>query len=143
MDITDDLKLSESAIRTRRRSRRLATLMLIIALLTATAGWPLFGTSILEALRIKEQSPYRAIIAYALLIVSSATLVLGFWYLLLAQVQRIARIVESEESLAASERARCHNCGWPCDPPDRFCRHCGKNLAAALPTESQTARMAG
>jgi len=127
-----DVGLSESAIRTRRRSHRLARLMLITALLTAAAGWALFGTSIFSAIRIKEQSPYRAIIAYALLIVSSATLVLGFWYLLLAQVQRIARIVESEESLAAPDRPLCPNCGWTRDPPDRFCRHCGKNLNAPL-----------
>ena len=124
-----DEGLSEGAVRTRRRSRRLARLMLVIALLTAAAGWAFFGTSIFSAIRIKEQSPYRAIVAYALLIVSSATLVLGFWYLLLAQVQRIARIVESEESLAVPERALCGNCGWPRDPPDRFCRHCGKSLA--------------
>ncbi|MCL2640507.1 MAG: zinc ribbon domain-containing protein [Phycisphaerales bacterium] len=125
----NDAGLSETAICTRRRSHRLARLMLITAALTAVAGWALFGTSIFSAIHIKEQSPYRAIIAYALLIVSSATLVLGFWYLLLAQVQRIAHIVESEESLTAPERPLCPNCGWPRDPPDRFCRHCGKGLA--------------
>jgi len=102
--------------------------MLVIALLTAAPGWALFYMSVFSAVRAKEQSPYQAIIAYAILIVSSVTLVLGLWYLLLAQVQRIAGIAESKESLAAPERALCGNCGWPRDPPDRFCRHCGKSL---------------
>jgi len=127
----EDEGLSEAAIRTRRQSRRLARLMLAITFPTAAAGWALYYISLSSATRIKEQSPYLAIIAYALLIVSSATLVLGLWYLLLAQVQRIAGIVESEDSLHASERPLCPNCGWPCDPPDRFCRHCGKALNAS------------
>ena len=71
--------------------------MLVVAGVTAAAGWVVFGTSIFSAIRIKEQSPYQAIIAYGLLIVSSATLVIGLWYLLLAQVQRVARIVEAED----------------------------------------------
>ena len=126
-----DEELSESALRTRRRSRRVARLMLIIAGVTAAAGWSLFGTSIFSAIKLKEQSPYQAIIAYVLLITSSATLVLGLWYLLLAQVQRIARIVETDETPDAA--THCGNCGWTCDPPDRFCRHCGKPLSAESP----------
>jgi hypothetical protein len=125
-----DEGLSESAIRTRRRCRRVARIMLIVAILTAMAGWSIFGTSIFSAIKLKEQSPYQAIVAYGLLIVSSATLVLGLWYLLLAQVQRVARIVEADDPGLDSVH-RCHNCGWTCDPPDRFCRHCGKSLAEA------------
>ena len=79
------------------------------------------------------QSPYEAIIAYGLLIVSSATLVLGLWYLLLAQVQRVARIVEADEDEGAPARRLCANCGWFYDPPDRYCRHCGKPMSAESP----------
>ena len=70
--------------------------------------------------------------AYGLLIVSSATLVLGLWYLLLAQVERVARIVEADETPTENEPRLCGNCGWFFDSPDRFCRHCGKPLGTSV-----------
>jgi len=106
--------------------------MLTVAVITALAGWPLLGRSIISAIGMKTQSPYQAIIAYGLLIVSSATLVLGLWYLLLAQVERVARIVESDEGESDPARRLCPNCGWFFDSPDRFCRHCGKPLGASI-----------
>jgi hypothetical protein len=126
-----EVGLPARIIRRRRRERRIARLMLIIAGLTALAGWTLLGRSIHSAITIIDQSPYLAIIAYALLIVSSVTLVLGFWYLLLAQVERVARIVESDEDEDPARRL-CQNCGWFFDAPDRFCRHCGKPLGASI-----------
>jgi hypothetical protein len=125
-----DVGLPEPAIRRRRRSRRVARLMLVIAILTAVPGWSLLGTSIFSAIKIQDQSPALAIVAYALLIVSSITLVLGLWYLLLAQVERVARMVEADEDPVVP--LRCPNCGWNHDPPDRFCRHCGKPLGATI-----------
>jgi Kef-type K+ transport system membrane component KefB len=125
-----DIGLPEPVIRKRRRSRRLAGIMLTIALVTAIAGWSLFGTSIFNAIHIKEESPSLALFAYALLIVSSATLVLGFWYLLLAQMERLARMVEAPETEESAAPTRCAGCHCPCDPADRFCRHCGKSLTA-------------
>src|SRR6478672_2907150 len=89
----DDVGLPEPAIRKRRRSRRVARIMLTIFLATAIAGWTLFGSSIFSAIKIREQPPSLAIIAYALLIISSVTLILGLWYLLIAQVERVARMV--------------------------------------------------
>ncbi len=100
--------------------------MLTIAVLAALPGWPLL------LFRMKDQAPYQAIVAYALLILSSATLVLGLWYLLLAQVERVARILESDEGEIEPARRLCSNCGWFFDPPDRFCRHCGKPLGASI-----------
>ena len=123
-----DIGLPEPVIRKRRRSRRLAGIMLTIALVTAIAGWGLFGTSIFNAIHIKDQPASLALIAYALLIVSSATLVLGLWYLLLAQMERLARMVEAPESEDGAVPARCAGCHCSCDPADRFCRHCGKAL---------------
>ena len=123
-----DAGLPEQAVRRRRRSKRFARMMLIIAGFTAMAGWAVFGTSIFSAIQIREQSPYQAIVAYALLIVSSVTLVLGLWYLLLAQVERVARIVGVDEAEEAPAGKRCGNCGWTIDAPDRFCRHCGTAL---------------
>ncbi|HVX85184.1 MAG TPA: zinc ribbon domain-containing protein [Phycisphaerae bacterium] len=125
-----DVGLPEPVVRRRRKSRRVAQLMLIIAILTAIPGWSLLGTSIFSAIKIQDQSPALAIVAYALLIISSITLVLGLWYLLLAQVERVARMVESDEDPGAP--LRCQNCGWNHDPPDRFCRHCGKPLGATI-----------
>jgi hypothetical protein len=128
----NEVGLPARVIRRRRRERRIARIMLIIAVLTALAGWPLLGRSIFSAINLKDQSPYQAIIAYALLIISSATLVLGLWYLLLAQVERIARIVDSTEAEDPPARPLCGNCGWFYDPPDRFCRHCGKPLNPSI-----------
>jgi hypothetical protein len=121
-----DIGLPERAIRVRRRSRRAARIMLTIAVLTALPGWPLLLT------HVKSQSPYQAIIAYALLIVASVTLVLGLWYLLLAQVERVARIIESDDTEPDPARRLCQNCGWFFDAPDRFCRHCGKPLGTSI-----------
>jgi hypothetical protein len=115
--------------------RRVARIMLIVAALTALAGWPLLGRSIFSAIKMTPQSPYEAIVAYGLLIVSSATLVLGLWYLLLAQVERVARIVEADETDDTPQVPGphlCGNCGWFFDPPDRFCRHCGKSLGTTV-----------
>src|ERR1035437_1319193 len=124
-----DEGLPAGAVRKRRRMRRVARIMLIVAVLTALGGWPLLGKSIFSAIRMTPQSPYEAIVAYGLLIVSSATLVLGLWYLLLAQVERVARIVEADEGDKEPAPRLCGNCGWVYDPPDRFCRHCGEALA--------------
>jgi hypothetical protein len=126
-----DVGLPEPVIRKRQKSRRVARLMLIIAVLTAIAGWSLFGSSIFSAIKIRDQSPSLAIVAYAILIVSSVTLVLGLWYLLLAQVERIARMVDVSEE-ESGPILRCANCGWSHDAPDRFCRHCGKPLGASI-----------
>jgi hypothetical protein len=111
-----DVGLPEPAIRIRRRSRRVARIMLTIAVITAMPGWLLLFS------RIKSQSPYQA----------SVTLVLGLWYLLLAQVERVARIIESDETERDPARRLCGNCGWFFDAPDRFCRHCGKPLGASI-----------
>ena len=130
----DDVGLPEQAIRTRRRSRRVARIMLSIFLATAIAGWTLFGSSIFSAMKIKDQPPSLVIIAYAFLIVSSVTLILGLWYLLIAQVERIARMVDADELDSPTiDSLRCHNCGWTIDAPDRFCRHCGKALTQEHP----------
>src|SRR5436305_1248954 len=123
--------LSEPAIRRRRRSRRVAHIMLVVAAVTAIAGWKLFGASLFSAIRIKDQPPSLAIIAYGLLIISSVTLILGLWYLLIAQVERLARIVDADELPAEDDKLQCGNCGWPCDSADRFCRHCGRALHTA------------
>src|ERR1041384_6372494 len=121
-----DLGLPETAIRKRRHSRRLARIMLTIAVATAIVGWGLFGSSIFSAIRIQDQPPSLALVAYGLLIVSSVTLVLGLWYLLLAQVERLARMVEAEpgELSKTVPATHCQNCGWGFDSPDHFCRHC-------------------
>jgi hypothetical protein len=135
-----DVGLPEPAIRKRRKSRRFARIMLTIAVITALAGWPLLGQSVLSAIRMKTQNQYQAIIAWAILIVSSVTLVLGLWYLLLAQVERVARIVEADESEPDPANRLCPNCGWFFDPPDRFCRHCGKPLGTSIAAPNPNAR---
>ena len=129
-----DLGLPEAAVRKRRRSRRVARWMLIIAALTALSGWPLFGRSIFSAIHMTDpsQSQFQVILAYILLIISSITLVLGLWYLLLAQVERVARIVESDDAPPDPAKRLCPNCGWFFDPPDRYCRHCGKSLSTSV-----------
>ena len=109
----------------------MAGVMLGVAVGTAIVGWGLFGTSIFNAIHIKDEAPSRAIIAYGLLVVSGATLVLGFWYLLLAQVQRIARMVDAQELEEMSATGEvCPSCRRKSTDGDRFCRHCGTSLAA-------------
>lgn len=127
-----DVGLPETVVRKRRRSRRFARVMLTIAILAAIPGWSLL------LFRVNEQAPYQAIVAYGLLIISSITLVLGLWYLLLAQVERIARIVDADELEATPVQRLCPNCGWFFDNPDRFCRHCGKPLGASISAASHT-----
>lgn len=125
-----DVGLPEPIIRKRRRSRRMAGIMLGVALATAVVGWSMFGTSIFNAIHIKEEAPSQAIIAYVLLIISSATLVLGFWYLLLAQVQRVARMVDAQELEALAGMGEpCPGCRRRMDAGDRFCRHCGAAIS--------------
>ena len=131
-----DVGLPEPIIRKRRRSRRLATIMLTIALITAAAGWIIFGNSIFSAIRIREQPPSLAIIAYGFLIISSVTLVLGLWYLLLAQVDRVARMVDAAELDEAMGELHCPHCRRLYDTGDRFCRHCGVSLNSAPPRGS-------
>jgi hypothetical protein len=132
-----DVGLPEPAVRKRRRSRRLARVMLTVAVLTAVAGWGLYYVSVFSAIKLQRQSPSLVFVAYGVLIVSSITLVLGLWYLLLAQVERLARIVDADELAADAPPAdrRCGNCGWPSDPPDRFCRHCGRPIGASIRPE--------
>jgi hypothetical protein len=130
-----DIGLPEPIIRQRRRSRRMAVIMLAVALATAAVGWALFGTSIFNAIHIKEEAPSRALIAYALLIISSATLVLGFWYLLLAQVQRVARIVDAQELEELTHpAAACPKCHLPTSPDHHYCPHCGSGLGSPKPS---------
>jgi len=124
-----DIGLPETVVRKRRRSRRLATIMLAIALVTAAGGWFLFCTSLISAMRIKDQPPSLVIVAYALLIVSSATLVLGFWYMLLAQMERAARMVDAAELEELNAPAvACPQCQRQAKAGDRFCRQCGAAL---------------
>ncbi len=126
-----DVGLPEAAVRKRRHSRRLAKIMLAIALVTAAAGWFLFGTSIFNANHIKDQPPSLALVAYGLLFISSVTLVLGFWYMLLAQVERVARMVDAGElEEQAAPASVCGKCQRHVDAGDRFCRHCGAGLGA-------------
>lgn len=126
-----DAGLPEASVRKRRRSRRLAAVMLTIAVVTAAAGWPIFGNSLFSAIHIREQPESLVIIAYALLIVSSVTLVLGLWYLLLAQVERLARMVDAAEMGEPVAALTCGKCGRAVDAGDRFCRHCGERLGEA------------
>ncbi|MDA8376459.1 MAG: zinc ribbon domain-containing protein [Planctomycetia bacterium] len=121
-----DVGLPASVVRKRKRFRRIAYIMLAVALLTAVPGWYLYGISIWGTFHIGRFTTLQAIVAYSLLIVSSITLVLGLWYLLLAQMRRLAHIVEGAGEISTTHK--CPNCGWPHDYPDRFCRHCGKPL---------------
>lgn len=126
-----DVGLPASVVRKRKRFRGIAYIMLAVAVLTAVPGWYLYGVSIWGTFHIGRFTTLQAIIAYTLLIVSSITLVLGLWYLLLAQVRRLAHIVDDADE--TSKTHNCPNCGWPYDYPDRFCRHCGKPLAVLKP----------
>lgn len=124
-----DEGLPAPVVRKRRQARHVARWMLTIAVLTAIPGWTLYFVSINSARLAGVDNIARPIIAYGLLITSSITLILGLWYLLLAQVRRIARMVgEDEIENPVTVVPKCPNCGWPRDLPDRFCRHCGKPL---------------
>jgi hypothetical protein len=126
-----DADLPPKVIRKRRRQRRFARIVIVLAVLFGIGGWALYSNTIRAAINIREDSLSRVIIAWGLLIASSIMLVLGLWYLLLAQVQRIARMVEGEPDPERGTTPLCPNCGWSLDPPDRFCRHCGKPLGAS------------
>jgi len=124
-----DVGLPETVVRKRRRSRRLAYVMLAIAGVTAVVGWSLFRTSIFNSIHIQDQPASLAIFAWAFLIISSAALVIGLWYLLLTQVERLARMVDAaelDESLAGKVREcpACHSRGVE----GNFCSHCGAKL---------------
>ena len=129
-----DVGLTPKVIRKRRKNRYLAHWMLVIAVLAAVPGWTLYVVSVRTAQKFPSNpSPVPLVIAaYVLLIVSSIMLVLGIWYLLLAQVRRIAHMTGEEETLDDAGQPIAHplcpNCGWFHDPPDRYCRHCGKPL---------------
>jgi len=120
-----DADLPKAVRRKRDRNRSMARWLLTFAVLCAAPGWGLYALSFRDFMK---QSPFLVIVAYVFLIISSVTLVLGFWYLLLAQVQRLARIAGEEDVDAPQPRPLCQNCGWFYDAPDRFCRHCGKPL---------------
>src|ERR1044071_4548410 len=79
--------------------------------MTGVAGWPLFGASVSNAIHIKDQPQSLVIIAYIFLIISSATLVLGLWYLLIAQVELLARMVDiAELDDPAAHPRHCSEC---------------------------------
>jgi hypothetical protein len=130
-----DVGLPPQVVRKRHKNRFLAHWMLALAVLTGGPGWVLYYFSV----RMAQKSPLAEIPtlmvigAYALLIISTIALILGMWYLLLAQVRRIATMVGEEEVHDAEGHTitnpHCANCGWNYDAPDRFCRHCGKPLA--------------
>ncbi len=126
-----DRNLPASVVRKRRRFRRIGYLMLAIAVLTAAPGWALYGVAIWNVFSLRHFTFLHAVVAYGLLIFSSVALVLGLWYLLLAQARRLSIMVDGgTEGGGEKAQARCGNCGWPRDYPDRFCRHCGKPLSA-------------
>jgi zinc-ribbon domain len=126
-----DVGLPRSVVRKRRRFRRIGYIMLLVTLVTAIPGWFYFGASLWNAFSINGVTFIQGVVAYTLLIISSVTLVLGLWYLLLAQVRRVAYMVEGPvESDPPAPPRICQNCGWAHDATDRFCRHCGKPLAA-------------
>jgi hypothetical protein len=137
-----DVGLAPNVVRKRQKNRYLAHWMLAIAVITAAPGWTLYVLSVRTAQKSPlAESPLLLVIgAYVLLIISSIALVLGLWYLLLAQVRRIATMVGEDEVLDSAghpiAKPLCHNCGWAHDPPDRFCRHCGKSLAPAQHTDA-------
>jgi len=121
-----DVGLPAPIVRKRHKYRTIAYWMLGMAALTAIPGWILYFRS------FRPDSPLMVLLAWLLLLLSTITLVLGLWYLLLAQVRRVARIVEDDDTPADPAVLRCPNCGWPYDAPDRFCRHCGKPVGAAI-----------
>lgn len=124
-----DEGLPQSVIRKRRRFRRIGYWMLLAAVLSAIPGWFIYVAAVIHPLSSgQNHGILSAVLGYGLLIISSITLVLGLWYLLLAQVRRLARMVEGSAEGTVVDRLRCANCGWPCEAPDRFCRHCGKPL---------------
>ncbi len=124
-----DEGLPQSVIRKRRRFRHIGYWMLLLAVLSAIPGWFVYGVAVIHPLSSGQSHEiFSAVLGYGLLIISSITLVLGLWYLLLAQVRRLARMVEGGTEGTVLNPLRCANCGWPCEPPDRFCRHCGKPL---------------
>ena len=125
-----DIGLPPATVRKRRHIRRLAVILLAIAAVTAAAGAVLFRTSVFNAVHIQDEPASLVIVAYAILIVFSVTLILGLWYLLLAQVERLARIVDASdlEETAASPTT-CPQCHGKIESADRFCRHCGTALS--------------
>jgi hypothetical protein len=128
-----DIGLPAPAIRKRRRSRRLSLLMLTIAVITAAMGWPLYGATIIDALRMRDQPLTHVVVAYVLLIISSVTLVLGLWYALLAQMERLARIVDAAELESPLTQITCPNCHHAAESADRYCRECGTSMAREKP----------
>ena len=120
-----DIGLPDSLVRKRRHFRRIGYVMLLLAALTAIPGWFLYGLALWGAWAINPPPWPQTVVAYFLVITSTVTLVLGLWYLLLAQVRRLARVVEGDDSIPPR---LCPGCQWPCDQSDRFCRHCGKPL---------------
>jgi predicted MFS family arabinose efflux permease len=69
-----DIGLPPAAVRKRRHSHRLATIMLTIAVITAAAGWFVYITSVVNAIRIKDQPPSLALVAYGRAIANSLVL---------------------------------------------------------------------
>lgn len=125
-----DRHLPTAVIRKRRRFRRIAYIMLVVAVLTAAPGWILYGVAIWNVFTLRHFTFLQTITAYGLLIISSVALVLGLLYLLLAQARRMSLTVDGgADGFDGQTNPRCGNCGWPHDYPDRFCRHCGKALA--------------
>jgi hypothetical protein len=125
-----DRNLPASVVRKRRRFRRIGVVLILIAVFTAAPGWSIYGVAIWSVFSLRHFTFIQALLAYGLLIISSVSLVLGLWYLLLAQARRMSRMVEGDsDGLALAAKPLCSNCGWPRDYPDRFCRHCGKPLA--------------
>src|SRR5271155_4943081 len=84
-----DQGLPRSVVRKRRRFRRIAYIMLLVTIVTAVPGWLFLGASFWSAKSINSMTFIQGAIAYTLLTISSITLVLGLWYLLLAQVRRV------------------------------------------------------
>ena len=98
----------------------------------AAGGWRavLFRASVFNAVKMQEQPASLAIVAYGILMIFSVTLVLGLWYLLLAQVERLARMVDAADLPESGTPAiACPQCRGRVDGMDKFCRNCG----AALP----------
>ena len=103
--------------------------MLTVAVVTAAMGWPLYGATMMDALRMRDQPITHVIGAYVLLIVSTITLVLGLWYALLAQMERLARMVDAAELEPSLTQITCPRCHQDAEAADHFCRHCGSSLS--------------